>query len=129
MIILDASALIAHLDPSDALHRRAVATMLTLDGGPLGISPISHAEVLVGPTRAGSVEQTEAALADLGVAEIGFPEDAALQLAMLRVRTKLKLPDCCVILAARQARGTILTFDAGLAAAARNVAISVQALD
>lgn len=129
MIVLDASALIAYLDPSDALHRRAVAIVLTLDGGALGVSPISHAEVLVGPTRAGTVEQTQAALADLGVAEIGIAEDAALRLATLRVRTKLKLPDCCVILAAQQSRGTILTFDTGLAAAARNVAISVQAVD
>ncbi|CAN5270673.1 hypothetical protein BH20ACT16_BH20ACT16_13150 [soil metagenome] len=46
---------------------------------------------------------------------------------MLRASTKLKLPDCCVILAAQQARGTILTFDDRLAAVARKLALAALA--
>lgn len=39
--------------------------------------------------------------------------------------TALKLPDCCVILAAQQVPGAILTFDDRLAAAAQRLAIEV----
>lgn len=127
MIVLDASALIAFLDPSDALHRTAVTSLIEL--GPrraLGISPVTHAEVLVGPARAGTLEATEQAVAALGVTEVGLPVDAARRLAMLRAGTRLKLPDCCVILAAQTSEGTILTFDERLAAGARQLAVGVQ---
>jgi predicted nucleic acid-binding protein len=41
--------------------------------------------------------------------------DAAERLAALRVATELKLPDCCVLLAAEDAQARLLTFDARLA--------------
>jgi len=53
VIVLDASALIAFLDPVGALHGAATASMLALEGRRLAISPLTHAEVLVGPARAG----------------------------------------------------------------------------
>jgi predicted nucleic acid-binding protein len=127
VIVLDASALIAFLNPSDGLHRRAVTTLVAL--GPrrfFGISPITHAEVLVGPARAGTLEATEQAVAALGVTEVELPVDAARRLATLRAGTSLKLPDCCVILAAQTSAGTILTFDDRLAAGARKLAVEVQ---
>ena len=127
MIVLDASALIAFLDPSDGLHRRAVTSLIEL--GPqrsLAISPVTRAEVLVGPARAGTLEATEQAVAALGASEIGLPTDAARRLATLRARTRLKLPDCCVILAAQTSAGTILTFDDRLAAGARQLAVGVE---
>ena len=54
------------------------------------------------PARAGTVAATQAALSDLGISEVALPADAAPRLAVLRVTTGLKLPDCCVILAAQQ---------------------------
>ena len=121
MTVLDASALIAFLDPSDALHADAVQHLLTLDPGRLLVSPITHAEILVGPSRAGTMGATQAALGLLGVSEVGLPEDAAPRLAELRVTTGLKLPDCCVILAAHQSHCAVLTFDDRLSAAARDL--------
>jgi hypothetical protein len=44
----------------------------------------------------------------------------------LRARTRLKLPDCCVIMAAEIAAGTILTFDERLAAAARRLGVGIE---
>jgi predicted nucleic acid-binding protein len=127
VIVLDAGALIAYLDPSHGLHRRAVTSLIEL--GPrraLGISPVTHAEVLVGPARIGTLEAAERAVVTLGVTEIGLPVDAARRLAMLRAGTRLKLPDCCVILAAQACAGTILTFDERLAAGARQLAVGVR---
>jgi len=127
VIVLDASALIAFLDPADALHGAATASMLALEGRRLMISPLTHAEVLVGPVRAGTLGPTRAAMTDLAIAEVALPADAAIRLAQLRARTRLRLPVCCVVLAAQQSRAAILTFDDRLAAAACDLEIGVVA--
>lgn len=126
MIVLDASVLVAFLDPCDALHGKAVSTMLELGSDRLLISPITHAEVLVGPARSGTLASTQAALSALGVAEVALPADAAPQLAGLRATTALKLPDCCVLLAAQQSASTVLTFDHRLATAAAALGVGVR---
>ncbi len=122
-MVLDASVLIAFLDPSDALHDDAVSSLLTVDPGRLLVSPVTHAEILVAPVRAGTVAATQAALNDLGISEVALPADAAPRLAGLRVSTGLKLPDCCAILAAQQSACPILSFDDRLTAAARSLGL------
>ena len=73
MIVLDASALIALLGQSVPLHHRAVTDFERLGPAQYAISPITHAEVLVGPTRAGTLERTRTALTALGVEELELP--------------------------------------------------------
>ena len=119
MIVVDASVLIAHLDDRDALHVQAVDALLAVAEQPLGCSPITLAEVLVRPARAGRLDDARAAIATLEVAEIALAADAASRLASLHAETSLKLPDCCVLLAALQVGGgRVLTFDDRLARAA-----------
>ena len=119
MIVVDASALIAHLDENDALHDRAVEALLACAEQPLACSPITLAAVLVGPARAGRLRDARSAITDLGVTEIPLGGDAAGRLAELRADTALKMPDCCVLLAAEDGQAeTILTFDDRLARAA-----------
>ena len=119
MIVVDASVLIAHLDENDALHDRAVDVLLASAEQPLACSPITLAEVLVGPARAGRLRDARNAITNLGVAEIPLGEGAAARLAELRAETALKLPDCCVLLAADDAQAqAVLTFDDRLARAA-----------
>ena len=115
MIVLDATVLIAHLDNGDTHHDAAEARLLELAHEPFGASSITLAEVLVGPARAGRLANAQAALQALGVAELRLPVDAAERLAALRVATELKLPDCCVLLAAEDVQARLLTFDARLA--------------
>ena len=43
MIVVDASVLIAHIDENEALHDRAVETLLAAADQPLGCSPITLA--------------------------------------------------------------------------------------
>ena len=107
-MVLDASVLIAFLDPSDALHDDAVSSLLRVDPRRLLFSPVTHAEILVAPVRARTVAATQAALNDLAISEVALPADVAPRLATLRVSTGLKLPDCCVILAAQQSACPIL---------------------
>jgi predicted nucleic acid-binding protein len=119
LIVVDAGVLIAHLDENDALHDRAVEALLATAERPLGCSPITLAEVLVAPARAGRLRDARGAVTDLGVLEIALGDDAAARLAGLRAETVLNMPDCCVLLAAEDAPAeAVLTFDDRLARAA-----------
>jgi predicted nucleic acid-binding protein len=115
VIVLDANVLIAHLDQHDAHHTAATERLLALADQPFGASPITLAEVLVAPSRAGSLPAAQAALRTLEISELSLPPNASERLAALRVETGLKLPDCCVLLAAETVAGTVLTFNDRLA--------------
>jgi toxin FitB len=127
VIVLDANVLIAHFDVADAHHERATAVLLDAAAEPLAASPLTLAEVLVGPARAGTLTAARRALDDLGVQQIALGSDAAHRLAGLRAETRLKLPDCCVLLAAKDAPAeAIATFDDGLALAAERLGLAVR---
>jgi predicted nucleic acid-binding protein len=112
VIVVDASVLIAHLDERDALHAEAVTLLLDAAEQPLAASPLTIAEVLVGPARKDRLDAAVDALELLELQEIPFAADAAVRLAVLRATTNLKLPDCCVLLAAQDGRAeAIVTFD------------------
>jgi predicted nucleic acid-binding protein len=125
VIVLDASVLIAHFDSTDAHHQRADALLLKLEAEPLAASPLTLAEVLVGPARSGHLAQAVVALSQLEVSTVPLDEGAPVKLATLRARTNLKLPDCCVLLAAEQVHATLATFDEQLAAAAIETGFAV----
>ena len=119
MIVVDASVLIAHLDENDTFHDRAVDALFASADQPLACSPITLAEVLVGPARAGRLRDARSAITVLGVVEIPLDVDAAARLTALRAETALKMPDCCVLLAAGDVEAeAVLTFDDRLARAA-----------
>lgn len=126
MIVLDACVLIAHFDETDAFHQDAGTLLRSVADQPLGASTLTLAEVLVGPARVGRLDQATAALAQLAVSTIGLGEDAPVRLASLRAGTSLKLPDCCVLLAAEQPGGAaVATFDDRLGVAARKLGFRV----
>jgi predicted nucleic acid-binding protein len=124
VIVLDASVLIAHFDHDDALHARATEHLLDAADQQFGAGSITLAEILVAPTRTGQQAAAQAALRALDVTEIPLSPNAATRLAALRVETTLKLPDCCVLLAAQDADGTVLTFDDRLAREASRLGLS-----
>lgn len=126
MIVVDACVLIAHLDADDPHHERARALLLDVADEPLGASAMSLAEVLAGPARAGRLDRATGALNALGVDGVALPDDAALRLARLRAGTGLKLPDCCVLLAADQARAQVATFDDRLTVVGRALGYVVR---
>ena len=111
LIVLDASVLIAHLDDTDGHHEAAVNLLFDVAEQNLSISPISLAEVLVGPARRGQLDRALAALAQLDLSTLAFEVDAPLRLALLRSSTNLKLPDCCVLLAAEKTGASVASFD------------------
>ena len=127
MIVIDASVLIAHLDARDARHGTATSLLSDFAGESLAASSLTIAEVLVGPARAGHLDHAIAVLDQLHIGTQHLPEDAPVRLALLRAETNLKLPDCCVLLAAEQTDGSITTFDRRLATAAAERGLAVRA--
>lgn len=126
MIVLDASVVIGLFDAGDPHHRAATRILAEANASDLGISPITLAEVLVGPTRHGRADQARALLQALDVETIPWGPDTPARLAGLRVDTSLKMPDCCVLLAAEEAGfRTIATFDAQLARVAASRGLTV----
>jgi len=111
VIVLDASVLIAYLDAEDAQHDAADALLAREIDDEFAANPLTLAEVLVGPARTGRLDAARSVLRDLQVDELPFPADTAIRLARLRADTGLRMPDCCVLLAAQQAAGRIAAFD------------------
>jgi predicted nucleic acid-binding protein len=123
MIVLDASVLIAYLDAGDTHHQRAEDLLIREVDDDFAVNSLTLAEVLVAPARTGRLQHARAALDDLEVHELPFPADTAVMLAQLRASTDLKMPDCCVLLAAETVGGRLASFDGQLTrtAIARNV--------
>lgn len=119
MIVLDASVLIAYLDADDVHHRRAESLLAREIDDEFAVNTLTLAEVLVTPARENKLAPVRAMLRDLDVRELSFPADSAVELAELRSRTQLKMPDCGVLLAAEATHARVASFDDRLVAAAR----------
>lgn len=121
MIVLDASVLIAHLSERDVHHERAVHLLEESAGETLAANTVSLGEALVEPAEKGKLRETRAAIERLGVTELPFGADAHVRLAELRAKTGRKLPDCCVLLAAKEIGGVVASFDSALIEAAKSL--------
>ena len=126
MIVLDASVLIAHLDDTDALHLRATQLLVDAADEPLLISPITLAECYVGATRRDALDQARSAVTRLEVGVVPLADGAPERLSALRVQSGLRMPDCCVLLAAETSAATRATFDERLERAATSAGIAVR---
>ncbi|MQA84940.1 MAG: PIN domain-containing protein [Streptosporangiales bacterium] len=124
MIVVDASVLIGHLDGADPHHEKATQMLLDAAEYPLGASTITIAEVLVRPAQGDRLSAAQSALDALALQEIPLEPGAAFRLARLRAETRLKLPDCCVLLAALECSAErALTLDDRLRAQALRLGI------
>lgn len=125
MIVLDASVVIAFLDGEDRHHAAAEKLLAEAVEDDVAVNSLTLVEVLVVPARDERLAQTQAALRDLGIAELPFPADTAARLAQLRAETGLKMPDCCVLLAAEATSARLASFDGQLIRAAQGRNLSV----
>ena len=126
MIVLDANVLIAHLESTDVHHQRATQLLLSAAADQFAVSPITMAEVLVGPARTHELERVQGSLRELEVTTVPLTEESPVRLANLRATTRLRMPDCCVLLAAESVGASIATFDDRLAEAASDLGIEVR---
>lgn len=124
MITLDASVVIALFDDGDPHHVDAIE-LFDRTTDEFVIHPITAAEVLVGPAKAGLADQVWRDLEELGVNLDQHPVDP-IRLAMIRATSGCKLPDCCVLATAMHHRCRVATFDERLARAAAAIAVPAE---
>ncbi|MDT0156103.1 PIN domain-containing protein [Microbacterium sp. ARD32] len=116
--------MIALRSPRDP-HAESAAS-LVVGADELVIHPVTLAEVLVVPARAGLADQVRARLVDgLGIRVSAPDADEPLRIASLRAATRVALPDCYVLGLAAETGSPLATFDAALAAAARGRDVTV----
>ena len=123
MIVLDASVIIAFLNPSDLHHMRAAQVLSEHTAAGLRMHQITLAEVLVDAVRTGRGAQLFDDILSLGVVTHEPGASEPLILAELRATTGLRMPDCCVLAVAQQATLPIATFDDRLARAAQGLGL------
>ena len=100
LVVLDASVIIAFLDPDDALHDPAVEAVTEYQHDELLIPLSVYAEILVAPYRRGAeaVAEVEAFLADFAVRIETMTPSIARAAAKLRSESRsLRLPDALVL--------------------------------
>lgn len=125
MIVLDASVVIAHFSMHDRHHAAATEFFRAHSDEDFAVHSLTLTEILVGPIRAGREGFALQQFAGLGITEWVPGTSGAARLARLRVETRLKLPDCCVLDAAIVTQSTLATADARLAAAAASIGVRV----
>jgi predicted nucleic acid-binding protein len=125
VIVLDASTLIAYFNVPDEHHARAVSVFNQNAREQFAVSVLTLAEVLVGPTRKDRLPVATSILRALDVMTLDLTGEDAAALALLGTATNLKLPDCCVILAAETHGASVATFDGRLTQAATERGLAV----
>lgn len=98
LIVLDASVVIAHLDPADAHHDAATAVLVGYADDDLRLPASAYAETLVDPARSGRLDQARDAIELLGLRIEPIDETIADRAASLRARRRgPRLPDALVL--------------------------------
>lgn len=123
-LILDASSLIALMNSGDRHHHWAVGVFTQTLDYDLVIPALTLAEAMVHPVRAGKLSQFERSVEKLGLTTSAMLADSAAQLAALRAKTNLKMPDCVVLHEALLARKA----DALTAIATTDNALAIEAV-
>jgi predicted nucleic acid-binding protein len=99
-VVVDASVLIAFLDPRDAGHEQVVEALGALEQDELVLPASAFAEVLVGAHRAGAAEVRVVGsfIEEARVRVEPISADVARRAAQLRARhTRIGLPDALVM--------------------------------
>ncbi|MFC8732656.1 type II toxin-antitoxin system VapC family toxin [Luteimicrobium sp. NPDC057192] len=128
MIVVDANVVIAASAPTHPHHAAAQRIVAEHGGDGMVLHPLTMAEVLVGPARAGVEVRARRLLEEAGfsVAAGGGPEPEVL--ARVRAAASLKMPDACVLATAEQLAAPLATFDQRLAREARVRQVAVLGL-
>ena len=100
VVVLDASVVIAFLDPDDALHDEAVEALTEHQHDELLIPTSAYAEILVAPHCRGTeaVAEVEAFISDFSIRLEALTPAIARAAAKLRSESRsLRLPDALVL--------------------------------
>ena len=123
-VALDASVVIALLEPTDVLHGRAriVLTPWLQRGHRRSMSAIAYAESLVHPIARGVEGIVESFVDEAQIRIVEADRRLSRQAASLRASVGIALGDAYVLASARALDAELLTFDERLLAVARELA-------
>ena len=98
LIVLDASVIVAVLDPADARHAAAITALRRYAGEDLRVPASAYAECLTGPASAGRLADAKRAIRSLVVEVVPLTEYVAEEAAGVRARHPgLRLADALVV--------------------------------
>jgi predicted nucleic acid-binding protein len=125
LIVLDASVLVALLDPADARHAAATAALRRYAGDDLRVPASAYAECLTGPASAGRLADAKRAIRSLVVEVVPLTEYVAEEAAELRAgHPGLRLADALVVATASVLDADVLlTGDRGWQALSSSVEV------
>lgn len=127
IVVLDASVLIAFLNPGDAHHGAAIEALRRNRTEDLIVPASVYAEILVGPHRHGkpAVARAESFLGDFAIQIEPIDADIARRAGFLRSRHhRLKLPDALVLATADVMDASrVLTADASWSKVSRRAEV------
>ena len=121
VVVLDASALIALVSSQDSHHHWAMEMFRDTASFALQMSALTQAEVMVHPARAGQLKKFQKVLSSLGLEITPIESNDSIQMAQLRAKTSLRMPDIAVLNQAIKVNGTVATTDQKLAQAAKDL--------
>jgi predicted nucleic acid-binding protein len=95
VVVFDSDVLIGFLSRHDPHHQAAVERVRAslAPGTRRLLCAVNHAEILIGPIRAGVHERVKTMLVQFGVETVVVDIALAERAAAVRARTNLKLPD------------------------------------
>ena len=127
LVVLDASVVIAFLDPDDALHDAAVEALAEHQHDELLIPTSAYAEIMVAPHRRGAeaVAAVEAFITDFSIRLEPLTPAMARAAAGLRSASRsLRLPDALVLATADELEAdVVLTGDESWARVSQRVSL------
>lgn len=124
-LIVDASVLVATMNPSDEHHDNARGVIRRSVRQHLVSPSVTLAESAVGAVRRGREDVVRRAWSAFGITMFPRDDEEPLRLARLRATTSLAIPDCCVLDAAIEMHAPLATFDMKLASVAVGMGVSV----
>ena len=128
VIVLDANVLIALLASHDAHHEWALGLFVDSIEDKLVISSLTLSEAMVHPARNGQMDLMLRNITSLGIEVSELDQAGSMNLAYVRARTQLRMPDALVLHTAMEHNASLATLDAKLALAAQNESLNVITL-
>jgi len=125
VITLDAGVLIAMLDGKDSHHDWATRFLVDHCDADFVMPALTYAECLVRPTQKSAADAFLVSIAGLGLEIVDATAASAMQIALIRATTKLRMPDAVVVATSVMKGSALATTDQTLAKAAAQQSLAV----
>jgi predicted nucleic acid-binding protein len=110
-LVFDANVVIALFDENNFHHPSALRFYLQSSSSEIYLSTITHAEVLTHPASNGKLNFFVKNIKSAGFSIIDLTDELSVEVAKVRSKTGLKMPDACVLALAMSLKADVVTFD------------------